>query len=328
MVRVLCAGALQGCDQRVCSWYGFEAFYCIPGVEGAHEKGGVEGEIGRFRRGFLVPVPRVKSLGELNARLAEDDLADGRRHIGYRAASVATDFAAEQRFLAPLPGDGFDTGTVLWPRADKFARVSVGKCRYSVPARLIGRRVRIKLTANELEVHDGSAKVAVHPRLAASGAEHLDLDHYLEILLRKPGALPGSLPLAQARAAGTFTAAHQRLWEMARARLGDGPGTRALIEVLLLHRRLPAASVTAGITAALGAGTCSPDVIAVEARKHAGAAGAGEPPAAAGSSAMPPGAAVITLPRRRAPLPGDGRAVPSVAVYDQLLARPGERGGA
>jgi transposase len=310
------------------SWYGFEAFYCIPGVEGAHEKGGVEGEIGRFRRGFLVPVPRVRSLGELNARLAEADLADDRRHIGYRAASVATDFTAEQRFLAPLPGDGFDTGTVLWPRADKFARISVGKSRYSVPARLIGQRVRIKLTANELEVYDGSRKAAVHPRLAASGAEHLDLDHYLEILLRKPGALPGSLPLAQARKSGAFTSAHEALWSAARGRLGDGPGTRTLIEVLLLHRRLPGASVVAGISAALGAGTCSPDVIAVEARKHAdatGRAGADEMPAPAG--AVPPGAAVITLPQRRPALPADGRGVPSVAVYDQLLARPGERSG-
>jgi transposase len=305
------------------SWYGFEAFYCVPGVEGAHEKGGVEGEIGRFRRGFLVPVPRVASLGELNARLAEADLADDRRHIGYRAASVAQDFAAEQRFLAPLPGDGFDTGTVLWPRADKFARISVGKCRYSVPARLIGSRVRIRLTANELEVFDGSRKAATRPRLAASGAEHLDLDHYLEILLRKPGALPGSVPLAQARAAGTFTAAHQQLWDAARARLGDGPGTRTLIEVLLLHRRLPAASVTAGITAALGAGTCSPDVVAVEARKHADAAGgrADQVPAAAAAGGMPRGASVITLPRRAAPLPADGRPAPSVTAYDQLLAR-------
>ena len=206
------------------SWYGFEAFYCEPGLGGAHEKGGVEGEIGRFRRGFLVPVPRVRSLGELNARLAEADVIDGRRHIEYRAASVAAGFAAEQPLLAPLPGDGFDTGTVLWPRADKFARISVGKCRYSVPARLIGTRVRIRLTANELEVFEGSRKVAVHPRLAAAGAEHLDLDHYLEILLRKPGALPGSVPLAQARAAGTFTAAHQRLWDAARARLGEAPG--------------------------------------------------------------------------------------------------------
>ena len=64
--------------------------------------------------------------------------------------------------------------------------------------------------------------------------------------MRKPGALPGSVPLAQARAAGTFTPAHQQLWDAARARLGDGPGTRAPIEVLLLHRRLPAASVRAG----------------------------------------------------------------------------------
>jgi hypothetical protein len=307
------------------SWYGFEAFYCVHGVEGAHEKGGVEGEIGRFRRGFLVPVPRVASLAELNARLAEADLADDRRHVGYRAASVASDFAAEQRFLSPLPGDGFDTGTVLWPRADKFARISVGKCRYSVPARLIGQRVRIRLTANELEVFDGSRKAAVHPRLAAAGAEHLDLDHYLEILLRKPGALPGSVPLAQARAAGTFTAAHQRLWDAARARLGDGPGTRALIEVLLLHRRLPAASVTAGITAALGAGTCSPDVVAVEARKHAdtagGRGGADQVPAASPAGPVPQGASVITLPRRQAPLPADGRPAPSVTAYDQLLAR-------
>ena len=306
------------------SWYGFAAFYCEPGLSGAHEKGGVEGEIGRYRRRYLVPVPRVKSLAELNARLAGDDIDDDRRHIEYRAATVADGFAAEQPALRPLPGDGFETGTVLWPRADKFARISVGKCRYSVPARLIGSRVRIKLTANELEVFEESRRVAVHPRLAASGAEHLDLDHYLEILLRKPGALPGSVPLAQARAAGTFTAAHQRLWDAARARLGDGAGTRVLIEVLLLHRRLPAASVTAGITAALGAGTCSPDVVAVEARKHAGAAGAGSAPRRRGRrrGRGRSGASVITLPRRQAPLPADGRPAPSVAVYDQLLDRP------
>jgi len=37
--------------------YGFDSFYCHPGVEGAHEKGGVEGEGGRFRHNHLVPVP-------------------------------------------------------------------------------------------------------------------------------------------------------------------------------------------------------------------------------------------------------------------------------
>ena len=205
------------------SWYGFEAFYCEPGIAGAHEKGGVEGEVGRFRRRWLVPVPRVRSLAELNARLAQDDVEDARRHIEFRTATVAGDFAAERPALRQLPPDGFDTGTVLWPRADKFARISVGKCRYSVPAGLIGTRVRIRLTASELEVFSGTKLVAVHPRLVCSGAERLVLDHYLEILVRKPGALPGSVPLAQARAAGSFTPAHQRLWDTARARLGDGP---------------------------------------------------------------------------------------------------------
>jgi len=304
------------------AYYGFEAFYCIPGEEGAHEKGGVEGEIGRFRRRHLVPVPRVSSLAELNARLAEADAAEDARHVGLRAATVGEDFAAEQRFLLPLPGEPFDCAATLWPRVDRYARISVGKCRYSAPARLIGSRVRVALSANELRIFDGPALAAVHPRLIAAGAEHLELDHYLEILLRKPGALAGSAALAQARAAGAFTAAHQQFWDRARARLGDGPGTRALIGVLLLHRRMPAAQVTAGITAALAAGSCSPDVVAIEARKHPGLpglAGEGSWPAL---RPRPSRAAVVTLPRRQAELPADRRPAPSVAAYDQLLSAP------
>jgi len=42
------------------SHYGFDSFFCRPGKDGSHEKGGVEGEIGRFRRRHLVPIPRVE----------------------------------------------------------------------------------------------------------------------------------------------------------------------------------------------------------------------------------------------------------------------------
>ena len=55
------------------SHYGFDSFYCLPGIEGSHEKGGVEGEVGRFRRRHLVPVPRVGSLAELNELIAAGD---------------------------------------------------------------------------------------------------------------------------------------------------------------------------------------------------------------------------------------------------------------
>jgi hypothetical protein len=313
------------------SWYGFEAFYCEPGPDGAHEKGGVEGDLGRFRRRWLVPVPKAGTLAELNAMLAEADVAEDGRRIAYRAATVGEDFAAEQRLLRPLPDERFDTAAVLWPRVDRYARISVGKCRYSVPARLIDSRVRVALSANELHVFDGSRLVAVHPRLTAAGAEHLELDHYLEILIRKPGALAGSAALAQARAAGVFTSVHEAFWAAARARHGDGAGTKALIEVLLLHRRMPPAQVIAGMQAALTAGACSADVVAVEARKHAAAApgGAGDDARRALLRPARSRAAVVTLPRRAGELPADRRPAPSVAAYDQLLSvPPASHGGA
>ena len=172
-----------------------------------------------------MPVPQAGSLAELNARLAEADAAEDARHVAGRAASIGEDFAAERGLLLPLPPGPFGTAAVLWPRVDRYARISVGKCRYSVPARLIGSRVRVMLSANELRVFDGSRLAAVHPRLIAAGDEHLELDHYLEILVRKPGALPGSAALAQARAAGVFTSVHEAFWAAARARHGDAAGT-------------------------------------------------------------------------------------------------------
>ena len=97
----------------------------------------------------------------------------------------------------------------------------------------------MRLSASSVDVLDGPRVVARHERAAGKDAETLVLDHYLEVLRRKPGALPGATALAQAKAAGTFTAAHQRYWDAARREHGDAAGTRALIEVLLAHRTLP-----------------------------------------------------------------------------------------
>ena len=65
-----------------------------PGQDGSHEKGGVEGEIGRFRRRHLVPVPKVNSLAELNELIAAADDADNARFLAGRPCDVGTAFAA------------------------------------------------------------------------------------------------------------------------------------------------------------------------------------------------------------------------------------------
>ena len=249
------------------SHYGYDSFFCAPGVDGAHEKGGVEGEIGRFRRRHLTPMPHVGSLEVLNAALAAADARDDTRRISGRVETIGEAAARELRLLMPLPAEPFDVSLRLSCRVDAKARICVRQSYYSVPARYAGRRLEVRLGATSLTVYDAATILAEHSRSLHKYSQDLVLDHYLEVLSRKPGAFSGSTALAAARASGVFTGDHQRFWETARRRLGDGPGTRALIEVLLLHRTLPAKAVIAGMNAALSLDSCDPDLVAVEARR-------------------------------------------------------------
>ncbi len=62
--------------------------------------------------------------------------------------------------------------------------------RYSVQARLIGRRVQALLHASHLVIYDGHAEVARHGRLPFRSGARLDLDHYLEALAASPARCP------------------------------------------------------------------------------------------------------------------------------------------
>lgn len=312
------------------SHYGFDAFYCEPGINGAHEKGGIEGEVGRFRRNFLTPVPAVGTLAELNDKLRVWDDAEDRRRISQRLRTIGQDFAAEQPLLAPLPAEGFDPGLVLTPRVDRSSLITVRSTKYSVPVRFINRKVRVSLQATQVRIFDGRALVATHPRTVARGGQCVQLDHYLEVLKFKPGALPGSTALAQARESGVFTPGHDAFWAAARKTDGDTVATRELINVLLLHRTMDDADVVAGITAALRVGAVSADVVAVEARRVAAernTPGWVRPECDSGAKEEIVEHRIISLTQRRladpaavvAGLPPDKRPLPTVAGYDQLL---------
>ena len=99
------------------SHYLFDSLFTTPGIEGAHEKGGIEGEVGRFRRNHLVPVPSVGSIGQLNQMLIDACENDLGRRIAGRAASVAEQLAAERPLLRALPAP-FDATETTVVRVD------------------------------------------------------------------------------------------------------------------------------------------------------------------------------------------------------------------
>lgn len=154
------------------SHYGIDAFYCQPGEEGAHEKDGVEGAIGRFRRNHLVPshtcrrLPsstRGRPVGPRRRRLPHRVTATycraALRHRGAAAGATAAgavrDWAGVQPARGPLrAGHGPDEPLL-------------GAVRF------IGRAVRVLLHASHLVIYDGRNKIARHERLAARGVELL-----------------------------------------------------------------------------------------------------------------------------------------------------------
>jgi hypothetical protein len=220
-------------------------------------------------------------------------MADDGRVITGRPVTVAAACADEQPAMLPLPAEPSGpaaAGPGGWPGTGlRAAELLLG------PGPLAGRR----LPATAVEVPGGPRVVARHERAAGKYAETLVLDHYLEVLRRKPGALPGATTLARPRAAGTFTAAHQAYWDAARRKHGDAAGTRALIEVLLAHRALPAAAMTTAVSS----GVLDPQVIVIEARRQA-----------SGQAT-----AVIAI----GALARYDRPAPALEAYDQLLTGSG-----
>jgi hypothetical protein len=181
---------------------------------------------------------------------------------GSRRQTVGAMGETDRAALLALPAEPFDAARVTSVRVDAKARVCVRQSFYSVPARYAGRRLVARIEGTTIEVTDASRVVAVDERSIVQGTQTLVLDHYLEILVRKPGAMPGALATHQAREAGVLTRAHVQFWARARRRHGDAGGTRALIEVLLLHRGLPFPAVHAALEAVNAAGSVDSGLVA------------------------------------------------------------------
>ncbi len=231
-------------------WH-FESSFCTPGR--GQEKGGVEGEVGRFRRNHLVPVPAVAHWAELNTFLMTACRRDEKRRIEERPETVGEAMQREQFHLLPLQ-EGFELAEESFCTVDGKGCIQAHTNFYSTPLR-VGTRCRVRVLSATVEVwHEGRC-VAQHERCYSRRQQVLDLEHYLDVLAHKPGALSGSRPLAQWRTAGRWPRAYDDLWQSLQQRHGQQAGTGLMIEVLQLGRNYGYGRLTQAIEQALALGT-------------------------------------------------------------------------
>ena len=249
------------------SYFGYESEFTLVGLRGAHEKGGVEGEVGRFRRRHMVPVPQVESLGELNKLLYAACVKDLQRRITGRSETVGEALERERPLLRPVPEFEFVTFDVLDALVDAKSMVCVRQNHYSVPSPLIGQRVQVRIHARTVEAYSRQRLVAIHGRLSSRHGHAATLDHYLDVMLRKPGALAGSRALAQDRDRGMWPVVYDELWQAIAERHGRSIAARQMVDVLLLCRECGPERVEHAARDALESGACDGRAVAVLARR-------------------------------------------------------------
>ncbi len=174
--------------------YAFRTDFCNP-AEG-HEKGLVENLVEYVRNNFLVPVPRVESVQELNGILLKKCRHyNSTHHIRGRELSVAQMLQASQQAFIPLPPYRYDTSRTQKATVNDFAMVRFDSNQYSVPYRLVGRAVTVKAYGLTVEVHFQNKQVACYDRCFGKNKSFYRLEHYMELLERRPRSVWNAKPV-------------------------------------------------------------------------------------------------------------------------------------
>lgn len=212
------------------SHWGYQSEYCNPAS--GNEKGGVEGELGWFRRNWLVPVPEASDLAALNQQILAACLENRSHTIVGRGMTIGQASEQEREHLLPLAEEGFPIQELLYPLlVDSKGRVKVKTNWYSTPL-WPGLRVMARVGPLAVEIVRDGEVVARHTRCYGRGHQILDLEHYLDVLEKKPGAMAGSTPLQQWRQAGRWPACLDTIWRQLEQRHGRSKGTREMISLV------------------------------------------------------------------------------------------------
>lgn len=229
------------------AYHNFASRFCNP--DSGHEKGGVEGLVGFARRNYMVPVPEAETLEELNEKILRQCIAYGSHKMAGRSQSVAALYEEEKSHLVEQPDVIYSNTQPHEARADKYATVTVDKNRYSVPWRYAGRKLKILLHVERVEIFSGGKKLTVHERLFGNNKWSLAPDHYLELIQRRPMSFNSARPIRQWRKQWPESL-HRLLASFCRCQ-GETKGIKDFIFVLMLYSRYQPGEVEAAVELAL-----------------------------------------------------------------------------
>jgi len=179
---------------RVEAHYAFKAVFCNP--ESGNEKGHVENAVSIARKLAFTPMPHVADFQELQAHVTTKCLAYINEYkIKTHPLPMRQEFEADRAALLPLPGMPLDNGFTVLALVHPDQTVRYENMRYSVPHRLVGSTVTLRLSPFHITIHHKGEEVYRHKRATPKDGNQYVLDHYLDVLERKPRAVEQAIPV-------------------------------------------------------------------------------------------------------------------------------------
>jgi transposase len=242
--------------QRLQSHSLFETQFCL--VRRANEKGHVECLVDFGRANFLVPVPKVESLADLNETLEERCRTDLGRQLRGKDGTKAALLAEERAAFLPLPAQECEARRITQAHANSLSLVRFDTNSYSVPVKYAHRTITVVATVDDVKLVFEDRLIARHRRHWGRERFFFDPIHYLALLERKPGAFDYARPLADWQLPECLNVLRRRM-----ERVPDGLGTREFIRVLLLLEKASLEELSTAVEYATSLGIADADTIRV-----------------------------------------------------------------
>ena len=232
--------------QGLMTHYGMQPTWNNSGV--AHENGDVEQSHHRFKQAVDQAL-RVRGSRDFPTRAAYDHFVQDLIHK--RNQTRVARFTAEKAALRPLPVTALSPCKELRVMVSCFSTIAVAGNVYSVPSRLIGTSVLIRVHSEVLEGYVGTTRVFELPRLIGKHHHQIDYHHIIWSLVRKPGAFAAYRYRDEMFPKTIFRQAYDRL-------RSDGAkrAHRDYVRILHLAASTSEAEVATALEIVLEAGTC------------------------------------------------------------------------
>lgn len=163
--------------------YGMEPTWNNTGI--AHENGDVEQSHYRFKEAVDQAL-RVRGSRDFASRAVYERFLQDL--VRQRNQTRQKRFEVEREALRPLPHAPLAPCREVRVTVSRFSTIQINGNTYSVPSRLIGSPLTVRIRAETLECYVGSQKTITLPRLMGKQQHAINYRHIIWSLVRKPGA--------------------------------------------------------------------------------------------------------------------------------------------